>query len=331
LEAEIALRVFVTGAAGFIGSNLVDQLLGAGHSVVGFDNFSTGHIEFLANARNSSMFRLECGDVLDPDELKRAMEDSEVVFHLAANADVRFGLEHPRVDLEKNTIATSNVLEAMRATGVKRIAFSSTGSIYGEPQVFPTPEDAPFPVQTSLYGATKLAAEGLIAAYCEGFGMQSYIFRFVSILGERYTHGHVLDVYKQLKAHPGHLDVLGNGRQRKSYLHVGDCISAVLTAIENATGKINIFNLGTDEYCEVNDSIRWISHYLGVDPEVRYAGGERGWVGDSPFIFLKCDRIRALGWRPELSIQEGVLRTVAFFQNNEWVLSQPGRASAKCS
>ena len=219
----------------------------------------------------------------------------------------------------------------MRSAGVKKIAFSSTGSIYGEPEVFPTPEDAPFPVQTSLYGATKLAAEGLIAAYCEGFGMQSFIFRFVSILGERYTHGHVLDFYEQLKTHPAYLDVLGNGRQRKSYLYVQDCLSAVLTAIDKANEKINIFNLGVNDYCEVNDSIRWISEYLGVNPEVRYAGGARGWIGDSPFIFLNCDRIRALGWTPQLTIRDGVLRTIEFLQNNEWVLGHPSGASATCS
>ncbi len=325
------MRTFVTGAGGFIGSNLVDRLLAAGHSVVGFDNFSTGHIEFLDKARNSPRFRLEHGDLLDENQLRRALEGCEFVFHLAANADVRFGLEHPRKDLEQNTVATSNVLQAMRTAGVKRIAFSSTGSIYGEPEVFPTPEDAPFPVQTSLYGATKLAAEGLIEAYCEGFGMQSFIFRFVSILGERYTHGHVLDFYEQLKTHPEYLDVLGNGRQRKSYLYVQDCVSAVLTAIDKANEKINIFNLGVNDYCEVNDSIRWISEYLGVNPEVRYAGGARGWIGDSPFIFLNCDRIRALGWAPQLSIRDGVLRTIEFLQNNEWVLGQPSGTSATYS
>jgi UDP-glucose 4-epimerase len=325
------LQAFVTGAAGFIGSNLVDRLLAAGHSVVGFDDFSTGHIEFLEKARNCASFRLERGDALNQDQLQRAMQGCQFVFHLAANADVRFGLQHPRKDLEQNTVATSNVLEAMRAMGIKKIAFSSTGSIYGEPDVFPTPEDAPFPVQTSLYGATKLAAEGLIEAYCEGFGMQSYIFRFVSILGERYTHGHVLDFYKQLKAHPDFLDVLGDGRQRKSYLYVQDCISAVLTAVDKANEKINIFNLGLNEHCEVNDSIQWISEHLGVDPVIRYAGGERGWIGDSPFIFLNCDRIRALGWTPRLGIRQGVLRTVEFLQNNEWALDLPVRASAHCS
>lgn len=315
------MRAFVTGAAGFIGSNLVDRLLAEGHTVTGFDNFSTGQAPFVESARQSGRFRLERGDLLDLAALTRAMEGSDFVFHLAANADVRFGLEHPRKDLDQNVIGTSHVLEAMRATGARSIAFSSTGSIYGEPQVFPTPENAPFPVQTSLYGASKLAAEGLIAAYAEGFGIAAYIFRFVSILGERYTHGHVFDFYKQLKAHPERLDVLGNGRQRKSYLYVQDCISAILTAIERAHERVNILNLGVDEYCEVKDSIGWICEHLGIQPEIRYAGGERGWVGDSPFIFLDCGRVRSLGWTPRLTIREGVLRTVDFLQKNEWVFT----------
>jgi UDP-glucose 4-epimerase len=202
------LRCLVTGCAGFIGSNLVDRLLQDGYEVVGYDNFSTGQGEFLVDARQSTRFRLVQGDVLDLERLTQAMQSAEAVFHLAANADVRFGTQQPRKDLDQNTIATSNVLEAMRANGVKRIAFASTGSIYGEPNVFPTPEDAPFPIQTSLYGASKLAAEGLIAAYCEGFHFEGYIFRFVSILGERYTHGHVFDFYKQLREHPDSLYVL---------------------------------------------------------------------------------------------------------------------------
>lgn len=212
------MQAFVTGAAGFIGSNLVDRLLDDGRSVVGFDNLSTGQIEFLNQASRSPRFRLERGDLLDLPQLTRAMAGCDFVFHLAANADVRFGLQHPRKDLDQNANATWNVLEAMRANGIERIAFASTGSVYGEPQVFPTPEDAPFPIQTSLYAASKVAAEGMISAYCEGFGMRSHIFRFVSILGERYTHGHVFDFYRQLRSHPEYLDVLGNGRQRKSYL-----------------------------------------------------------------------------------------------------------------
>jgi UDP-glucose 4-epimerase len=310
------LRVLVTGAAGFIGSHMVDRLLSAGHRVVGFDNLSTGQIRFLENALARSEFTLHQADLLDGKSLAQAMEGVELVVHFAANADVRFGTEHPRKDLDQNTIATWNVLEAMRERNCKRIIFSSTGSVYGEPDIFPTPETGPFPIQTSLYGASKLAAEGLIQAYCEGFGMQGYIFRFVSILGERYSHGHVFDFYQQLAEHPEHLHVLGNGHQRKSYLYVQDCIDAILTAIDRAKDKVNIFNLGTDEYCEVNDSIGWICEYLGLHPKLTYSGGERGWVGDSPFILLDCSRIRALGWRPRLTIKQAVLATIKYVSSH---------------
>jgi UDP-glucose 4-epimerase len=318
------MRYFVTGCAGFIGSNLVDRLLRDGHHVTGYDNFSTGQPEFLADAQRSPQFSLVRGDTLDSDALAHAMRGAELVIHLAANADVRFGTEHPRKDVEQNMLATFNVLEAMRACGVTRIAFASTGSIYGETSVFPTPEDAPFPVQTSLYGASKLAAEGLIQAYAEGFGFQGYIFRFVSILGARYTHGHVFDFYGQLRAHPDRLDILGNGKQRKSYLHVEDCIAAMLLALDKAADKVNVFNLGTDEYCFVDDSIGWICEELGLSPRRVYSGGDRGWIGDNPFIFLDCSRIRALGWRPALGIREGVIRTVRYLRDNPWILERRG-------
>jgi UDP-glucose 4-epimerase len=314
------MNALVTGAAGFIGSTLTDRLLHDGHVVVGYDNFSTGRPEFLENARKSGRFELREGDLLDLGKLKTSMAGADMVFHLAANADVRHGPEHTRKDLEQNTIGTANVLEAMKESGVKRIAFASTGSVYGEPDVFPTPEDAPFPVQTSLYAASKLAAEGLIAAYCEAFEMQSWIFRFVSILGERYTHGHVFDFYRQLTEHPETLQVLGNGKQRKSYLYVQDCIDAILMALERAQSKVNIFNLGTDEYCQVDDSIGWITGRLGLSPALQYTGGERGWIGDSPFIFLDGSRIRSLGWKPRLTIRQAVERTVAYLQENQWVL-----------
>lgn len=316
------MRCFVTGCAGFIGSNLVDRLLQQGHQVTGYDNLSTGQTEFLREAHQSPSFKFVRGDTLDAAHLQESMRGADLVFHFAANADVRFGTRHPRKDLDQNTLATFNVLEAMRENGVRRIAFPSTGSIYGEPDVFPTPENAPFPIQTSLYGASKLAAEGLIEAYCEGFAFQAYIFRFVSILGERYTHGHVFDFYKQLCHHPETLNVQGNGKQRKSYLYVHDCIDAILLALEKAQEKINIFNLGTDEYCKVDDSIGWICEALQVAPRRVYAGGERGWIGDSPFIFLDCTRMQALGWRPQMTIREGILRTLQFLRQNPWVLEQ---------
>lgn len=302
----------MTGAAGFIGSHVVDRLLAAGHRVIGFDNLSTGQRRFLQSALSNSDFVLHEADLLDRHALSAAMKGIDLVVHLAANADVRFGIEHPRKDLDQNTIATWNVLETMRERGCMRIVFSSTGSIYGEPEIFPTPETGPFPIQTSLYGASKLAAEGLIQAYCEGFRMQAYIFRFVSILGERYSHGHVFDFYRQLSEHPDHLHVLGDGHQKKSYLYVQDCIDAILTAFDRANEKVNIFNLGTDEYCEVNDSIGWICDYLGVRPKITYGGGERGWIGDSPFIFLDCSKIRSLGWRPKLSIRDALIATIKY-------------------
>ena len=316
------MQVFITGAAGFIGSNLVDRLLARGEIVVGYDNFSTGTQRFIKQALTHQRFRLVKGDLLDMARLTEAMAGADLVFHLAANADVRFGLEHPKRDLEQNTIATFNVLEAMRANGIKTIAFSSTGSVYGESKVVPTREDAPFPIQTSLYGASKLAGEGLIAAYAEGYDFRAYVFRFVSILGERYSHGHVFDFVNRLEKDPTTLHILGNGLQRKSYLYVGDCIDAMLTAIERATSKFNLFNLGTEEYCEVNNSARWIAERLGVSPRFTYSGGDRGWVGDNPFIFLDTARIRSLGWKEQFSIRQSVERTVDWLIENKWIFSE---------
>ena len=313
-------KIFLTGGAGFIGSNLADRLAADdAREVVVYDNFSTGRELFLAQALAKPNVRIVKGDLQDTERLTQAMRGCDFVFHLAANADVRFGTEHPRKDLEQNTMVTFNVLEAMRHNGVKRLAFSSTGSVYGEATVIPTPETAPFPVQTSLYGASKLACEGLIAAYAEGFGIQSYIFRFVSILGERYTHGHVFDFYRKLLQDPARLEILGDGHQRKSYLYVQDCLDAIFCAIENADDKVNIFNLGTDEYCEVNDSAGWIAEALGLSPKFEYTGGRQGWIGDNPFIFLDCAKIRALGWQPRLTIREGIIRTLKYLQENPWL------------
>ncbi len=322
------MKAFVTGVAGFIGSNLTDRLLADGHEVLGWDNLSTGQLRFLEGAMGQPGFRLLRGDTLDLPGMTSAMAGCDTVFHFAANADIRDGWSHPRRDLEQNTIATFNVLEAMRANGIRRIAFSSTGSTYGEALVTPdrpTPENDAFPIQTSLYAASKVAGESLISAYAEGGQLdEAYVFRFVSILGERYTHGHVFDFYQQLIDHPDRLRVLGNGRQRKSYLYVQDCVDAMLHVLaahtaRSARHRTQVYNLGTPEFVEVNASIGHICSALGLQPTLEYTGGERGWVGDSPFIFLDTAKIQATGWRPKLTIAEGILRTLRWLEANRWV------------
>ena len=321
-------HVFITGVAGFIGSNLADRLLADGISVTGWDNLSTGQERFIEGAKLNPKFRLIRGDNLDLPALTAAMKGCDFVLHLAANADIKDGWQHPRKDLEQNTIATFNVLEAMRANGVKRIGFSSTGSTYGEALVTPdrpTPETDAFPIQTSLYGASKVAGEALLSAYAEGGQIdEAYIFRFVSILGERYTHGHVFDFYKQLLEHPDHLRVLGDGTQRKSYLYVQDCVDAILHVTRNATAKhaphhTQIYNLGTPEFVQVNQSIGYICAALGVTPKIEHTGGNRGWIGDNPFIFLDTKKIQATGWKAKLTIEQGIIRTLSWLQANRWV------------
>jgi len=310
----------VTGCAGFIGSHIVDRLLkDSNNYVIGLDNFSTGNKKFIEKAKKSENFKFYEINLLNLNDLKKIFKGVDVVFHLAANADVRFGVQNPRRDLEQNTLVTQNVLEAMQFNNVRKIIFSSTGSIYGEAKLIPTPENCPFPTQTSFYGASKIACEGLISAYCEGFNMNGYIFRFVSILGERYTHGHIFDFYKKLKKNPDELVVLGNGKQRKSYLYIHDCIDGIFLALKKSKEKLNIFNLGTNDYCEINDSIKWICNELDLNPELKYTGGDRGWVGDNPFIFLETKKICNLGWQPKYNIKDGVIKTLKYLKTNEWV------------
>jgi UDP-glucose 4-epimerase len=309
-------RVVVTGAAGFIGSTLVDSLLQQGIEVLGIDNFSTGRIEFLQDAMNNPKFTLLKEDLYLGQNLSSVFVGIDAIFHLAANADVRFGPDRPSIDIEQNTITTHKVLEAARISGVKKFIFSSTGSVYGESEAIPTPENAPFPIQTSLYGASKLACEGMTAAYAESFGMQVWIFRFVSILGPRYTHGHVFDFYRQLMKHPENLTVLGNGYQKKSYLHVSDCIAAINVALNSASASVNIFNLGVDGYCEVRDSINWIIDELRLTPQISFGAESKGWIGDNPLIHLDTKKIQEMGWAPKHSIEEGVRDTVRFLRNN---------------
>jgi UDP-glucose 4-epimerase len=307
-------HVLVTGGAGFIGSHVADRLLEAGARVTVVDNFSTGFRE-LVPARA----QLVEADLLDPGALATAMRGVDFVFHLAANADIKDNLREPRKCVDQNIVATQNVLEAMRAAGVRDIAFSSTGSVYGEATVIPTPEDAPFPVQTSIYATSKLAAEGLLSSYALGYDFRTWVFRFVSLLGPRYSHGHVIDFWHRLRRDPSKLAVLGNGKQKKSYLHVADCVGAMFTAIDKSRDAINIFNLGHTDWLEVDQSIAIITRYLGVTPRIEHAGGERGWVGDSPKILLDTQRIRALGWAPQHTIEESVLDTLQFLDHNSYV------------
>ncbi len=313
-------RALVTGGAGFIGGHLAERLLADGAEVVVYDNFSTGRRQFVEGLEATDGATIVEGNVLDRELLTRTLAGCDAVFHMAANADVRFGLEDPGRDLRQNAQATYEVLEAMRANGIGRIVFASSGSVYGEPKVFPTPEDAPFPVQTSPYGASKLAAEGLIEAYCEGYGFTGIVLRFVSVLGERYTHGHLYDFYKSLREDPSSLTVLGNGKQRKSYIYVGDTIEGItLLADRHQEPGACIYNIGTDELTTVDWSVRTICQHLGVEPEIVHTGGERGWIGDSPLIQLDCSRLRALGWAPSHTIAQAVDRTLHWFDANTWV------------
>ena len=316
------MKAFISGVAGFIGSNLADRLLEMGYYVRGYDNFATGQKKFISRALSNPKFDFIEADMLDKQKLSDSLSEIDIVFHLAANADIKDGLNNPVRDLEQNTIATSNILEAMRINNVKKILFSSTVSVYGEACVIPTPENAPFPIQTSLYASSKLACEALIQAYCEGYGFKSWIFRFVSVLGERYSHGHVFDFYKKLLDDPNNLLVLGDGNQKKSYLYVQDCIDAMLFSLENSKEKINIFNLGTNEYCQVKDSIKWIVRNLEINPKLNFTGGKRGWVGDNPFIFLDTSKINNLGWKPKLSINDGVIKTLEYLKSNKWLIKE---------
>jgi UDP-glucose 4-epimerase len=313
-------HVLVTGGAGFIGSHIADVLLGRGARVTVFDDFSTGFREFVAPARENAPEKLRIveGDLLDQARIEEAMRGVDFVFHLAANADIKDNLVQPRKCIDQNIVVTQNVLEAMRAAGVREIAFSSTGSVYGDSDLIPTPENAPFPVQTSLYATSKVAAEGLLSSYALGYDFRAWIFRFVSILGPRYTHGHVMDFWRKLRRDPSHLEVLGNGKQQKSYLNVSDCVAAILVAIDKAREPINIFNLGHGYWIEVDKSIGIITRVMGLSPKIEYGGGERGWVGDSPRILLDTSRIRALGWAPTKTIEDSVVETLEFLMRHPY-------------
>lgn len=322
------MKYIVTGAAGFIGSSLVDRLLSHGHMVIGVDNLSTGMFEFLDRARASSNFTFIKGDLLKPGLLSSVLSGTDAVFHLAANADIRGGLDNPRKDLEQNTLVTLNVLESMRQANVRRIIFSSTAAALGEPEVFPTPENCAIPVQTSLYGASKMACEGLISSYCEGYGFEGYVFRFVSLLGPRYPHGHVFDFVRNLREDSKRLLILGDGKQRKSYLHIEDCLDALLLICEEkrtakeTRRRFEVYHLGVPAYCRVEQSAVWISEVMHLTPKFEFSGGERGWIGDNPFVFLDVSKAMATGWIPKHSIEQSVRETASWLCDNSWIFDK---------
>ena len=323
MKSNSKKKIVVTGCAGFIGSHLVDKLLSDKQEVVGIDNLTTGQKKFLTNAIKNKKFKFINGDLLNLSLLKKKLKNVDLVYHLAANADVRSGFKHPKKDLEQNVICTFNLLEAMRYNSIKKIVFTSTAPIYGDVSLFPTPENAPLSNQTSLYGASKLYCEGLIQSYCEGYNFQSWIFRFVSILGARYSHGHVFDFYKQLAINKSNkLKILGDGFQKKSYLHVKDCISAIEIAINKSRKKINIFNLGSNEFLNVKKSAKIISKKLNLNPKFTFSGGKSGWIGDQPFVFLDTKKIRNLGWQNNINIENSIKTTVDWLNNNNWIFNK---------
>ncbi|MBM4247852.1 MAG: NAD-dependent epimerase/dehydratase family protein [Euryarchaeota archaeon] len=302
------MRHFVTGGAGFIGSHLVDRLLRDGEDeVTVYDNLSSGKEEFLKHNLGNRRFRFVKADLLDPPALKEALRGHDLVHHLAANPDIRLGTAVPETDLRQGTLATFNLLEAMRATGARRLAFSSSSVVYGEAARIPTPEDYGPLVPISLYAAAKLGAEGLITAYCHSFDMQCWIFRFANVIGSRSTHGVIFDFINKLRRNPSELEILGNGRQSKAYLTVSDCVDAMLFVIGAAKETVNICNLGCEDQVNVARIAEMVREEMGLPgARFRFTGGERGWKGDVRAMLLSIDRLKALGWRPTTTSEQAV-------------------------
>jgi UDP-glucose 4-epimerase len=304
------MKYFVTGGAGFIGSHLVDRLVTRGQVTV-YDNLSSGKREHVAHHKSTPGFKLVEGDLLDLDKLAASAAGHDIVCHLAANPDIRYGIEKTDLDLEQGTLVTYNVLESMRRCGIKRILFSSSSVVYGEATELPTPEDYGPLVPISLYGASKLACEGLVTAFSHTFGMTCWIFRFANVVGSRGTHGVILDFIEKLERDPSTLEILGDGFQRKSYLHVEDCVAGMLWAADKAKNQINIFNLGCDDSLRVDVIAEMVTAAMGLR-QVRFVhtGGDRGWRGDVPAMLLSTEKMGALGWRAGKSSEEAVRKAV---------------------
>lgn len=304
------MRALVTGGAGFIGSHLVDRLVGQGDEVIVVDNLSSGVIEFIQSHIDSGAVIFHNIDLKDLDSLKPIMAGVEMVYHLAANPDIRLGTRITDTDLNEGTIVTYNVLEAMRLAEVGKIAFASSSVVYGEDAPMPTPENHGPCLPISLYGASKQAGEGLIGSWVGTFGLQAWIFRFANIIGERGTHGVIFDFIHKLKADPSRLEVLGNGLQEKSYMEVGDCVDAILHVIDNTNERINLYNLGSNDTCSVRNIAAIVVRETKCDgASIEYTGGDRGWAGDIPKAMLAINRLKELGFKVNYDSEEAVAYT----------------------
>ena len=300
----------VTGGAGFIGSHLVDALVNDGHRVRVFDNFSSGREEFLSHHKDSGMVEIYRADLLDLEAVRKSMKGVGMVHHLAANPDIRLGTEVTDTDLKQGTLATYNVLEAMRMEGVSRISFSSSSAIYGEAEQMPTPETYGPVMPISLYGASKLGSEALITAWAGTFGAEAWIHRFANIVGPRGTHGVIFDFIHKLKKDPGRLEVLGNGMQEKSYMSAEDCVKAMVHLIGHCDEKVNLYNLGTGDTCSVRRIAEIVVEESGIEGvSIEYTGGDRGWAGDVPKTSLEVSRLLETGFEPNLASEEAIRHT----------------------
>ncbi|GAC1433856.1 MAG: NAD-dependent epimerase/dehydratase family protein [Thermoanaerobaculia bacterium] len=306
------MRVLVSGCAGFIASNLIPRLLARGDEVFGVDNFFLGKRAYLAKHER---FHFHEFDLLDLDRLVQLFRDArpDRVWHLAANSDISYGTKYTDFDLKGGTLATYNVLESMRRTGATEIIFSSSGAVYGEPSIMPTPEDYGPILPISLYAASKVACEGLVTAFVHNYDMRCWIFRFGNIVGPNPTHGVIYDFVLRLRENPRELTVLGDGTQSKPYVYVDDCIDGMEFGYENAREPVNLFNLAVDDQTSVTEIAEWTIGAMGIrrsSIEVKYTGGPRGWKGDMPQMKLDTRRTTARGWRPKLSSREAVRRTI---------------------
>lgn len=304
-------KVIVTGGAGFIGSHMVDRLLSQDNEVTVIDNLSSGRIEFIGKYLKNPDFKFIKLDLLDLEKLKKAIQGADIIYHFAANPDVRLGAENTKIHLEQNIFATYNVLEAMRANKQQNIVFTSTSTVYGEATIIPTPENYGPLVPISLYGASKLACEALITSYCHTFDLKSWIFRFANIVGERSTHGIIVDFINKLRNNPSSLEILGDGQQRKSYLHVSDCVDAIMYAVKNSHEMANIFNIGSNDTINSTEIGEIVVSEMGLkDVAFSYTGGKRGWKGDVPRMLLSIETLQKLGWKPLHNSKSSVVAAV---------------------